>query len=70
MGLKTSASGEILRGATRLVEAGKIMPQFDHRHFTLETVCDAYRAIKTGPVAAKIVVDVKPRSTNRKCALA
>jgi NADPH:quinone reductase len=49
--------GEILREATRLVETGKIMPQLDHRHFTLETVCDGYRAIKTGPVAGKIVVD-------------
>ena len=47
-----------LREATRLVETGKIMPQLDHRHFTLETVCDGYRAIKTGPVAGKIVVDV------------
>jgi NADPH:quinone reductase-like Zn-dependent oxidoreductase len=41
-----------------LFEAGKIMPRLDHRHFTLETVCDAYRAIKSGPVAGKIVVDV------------
>ncbi len=50
--------GEILREATRLVEVGKIMPRLDHRHFTLETLCDAYRSIKTGPVAGKIVVDV------------
>jgi hypothetical protein len=34
------------------------MPRLDHRHFTLETVCDAHRAIKTGPVAGKIVLDV------------
>jgi len=46
--------GEILREATRLVEAGKIIPPLDHRHFTLATVRDAYRAIKTGPVAGKI----------------
>jgi hypothetical protein len=37
--------GEILREATKLVEAGKIMPELDHRHFNLVTVCDTYRAI-------------------------
>jgi NADPH:quinone reductase len=50
--------GEILREATKLVEAGKIMPELDHRHFNLVTVCDTYRAIKTRSVAGKIVVDV------------
>jgi len=33
----------------RLVEAGKIIPGSINRHFTL-TACDAYRAIKTGPL--------------------
>ena len=50
--------GEILRQATRLVEAGKIMHELDHRHFTLVRVCDAYWAIKTGLVPGKIVMDV------------
>jgi NADPH2:quinone reductase len=50
--------GKILRAATRLAEAGKIVPQLDPRQFTLETVCDAYRAITTGPVAGKLVVEV------------
>jgi len=54
--------GEILREATKLVEAGKIMPQLDPRHFTLETVCDAYRAIKAGLVDGKLVVDIDPLS--------
>ena len=49
---------EILGEATRLVEAAKIVPELDHRHFTLEAVCNAYRAIKTGPVTGKIVLDV------------
>jgi D-arabinose 1-dehydrogenase-like Zn-dependent alcohol dehydrogenase len=44
--------------ATRLVGVAKIVPRLDHRHFTLETVCNAYRAIKTGSVAGKIVLDV------------
>jgi len=50
--------GEILREATKLAEAGKIVPRLDRRRFTLETVGDAYRAIATGPAAGKIVVDV------------
>lgn len=50
--------GEILREATRLTEAGKIVPQLDPRRFTLDTAGDAYKAIKTGPVAGKVVVDI------------
>jgi NADPH:quinone reductase len=50
--------GEILGEATRLVEAAKIVPQLDHRHLTLGTVRDAYRAIKTRSVAGKLVLDV------------
>ena len=52
--------GEILREATRLAEAGKIVPRLDPRQFTLETVCDAYRALTAGPVAGKLVVAVDP----------
>ena len=50
--------GEILREAARLVEAGKVVPRIDPRRFTLETVGDAYQALKTGPAAGKIVVDI------------
>ena len=50
--------GEILREATRLVEAGKVAPIVDPRHFTLETACDAHRAITNRTAAGKIVVDV------------
>jgi NADPH:quinone reductase-like Zn-dependent oxidoreductase len=52
--------GEILREAARLVEAGKVVPRLDPRSFTLETVGEAYQALKTGPAAGKIVVDVGP----------
>ncbi|HEV2674961.1 MAG TPA: zinc-dependent alcohol dehydrogenase family protein [Aliidongia sp.] len=51
--------GEILREATRLVEAGKVAPQLDPRRFTLETVADAYQAIRNGGLAGKLVVDVR-----------
>ena len=50
--------GEILREATRLVEAGKVAPRVDPRHFTLSTAGEAYRALETGDAAGKIVVDI------------
>jgi NADPH2:quinone reductase len=50
--------GEIMREATRLVEAGKIVPRVDPRHFSLSSVGDAYRAIEAGDAAGKIVVDI------------
>jgi NADPH:quinone reductase-like Zn-dependent oxidoreductase len=50
--------GEILREATRLAEAGKIIPRLDRRQFTLETIGDAYQAVGTGSAAGKIVVTV------------
>jgi NADPH:quinone reductase len=50
--------GEILREATKLAEAGKIVPRLDPRHFSLETVDQAHAAIETGTAAGKIVVDL------------
>ena len=49
--------GEILREATRLVEAGKIMPILDPRQFTLETANEAHAAVGQGG-SGKIVVDI------------
>ena len=50
--------GEILREASRLVEAGKIVPRLDPRHFSLETIGQAHAAIENGTAAGKIVIDV------------
>lgn len=50
--------GEILREATWLVEAGKVVPRVDPRHFALSGVDDAYRAVEAGDGAGKIVVDI------------
>jgi len=50
--------GEIMREATRLVEAGKVIPRVDPRNFTLSSVDDAYRAIEANDAAGKIVVDI------------
>jgi len=51
--------GEIMREATRLVEAGKVVPRVDPRHFALSSVADAYRAIEANDAAGKIVVDIE-----------
>jgi NADPH2:quinone reductase len=50
--------GEILREATRLVEAGKVLPRLDPRRFTLETIDDAHAAITGRSAAGKIVVEI------------
>jgi NADPH2:quinone reductase len=50
--------GVILEQAARLAEAGKVVPLVDPRLFTLETVCDAYRAIEAGTARGKLVVEI------------
>ncbi len=50
--------GEIMREATRLCEMGKLTPKVDARRFTLETACDAYRAIEARDNDGKLVVDI------------
>jgi NADPH:quinone reductase-like Zn-dependent oxidoreductase len=50
--------GEILREATKLVEAGKIVPRLDPRRFGLDTIRQAHAAIESGTAAGKIVVDI------------
>ena len=50
--------GEILREATRLSEAGQLVPKLDPRRFTLGTVGDAYAAIEARATDGKLVVDL------------
>jgi NADPH:quinone reductase len=57
--------GEILREATRLAEAGKIVPKLDHRRFTLETIADAYDAVRTRKAAGKIIIDLETPLSSR-----
>lgn len=47
-----------MREATRLVEAGKLVPRVDPRNFTLSSVGDAHRAIEANDAAGKIVVNI------------
>jgi NADPH:quinone reductase len=49
--------GEILEAAARLVEAGNIRPHLDPRRFTLESVGEAYVALKNRTTRGKLVVD-------------
>jgi NADPH:quinone reductase len=51
--------GDILREATRLIEAGKLAPRVDPRRFALSAVGEAYRALESGATAGKIVVDIR-----------
>jgi NADPH:quinone reductase-like Zn-dependent oxidoreductase len=57
-GVGRAHHGEILREATRLAEAGKIVPHVDPRRFALAAVDEAYRAMQTRSAAGKIVIDV------------
>jgi NADPH:quinone reductase-like Zn-dependent oxidoreductase len=50
--------GDILRQATRLVEAGQLSPRVDPRRFTLDTLNDAYQAVAEGGLQAKVVIDI------------
>ncbi len=50
--------GEIMREATRLIEAGKLVPLVDTRRFMLETVGDAYALIRDRAAKGKLIVDV------------
>jgi NADPH2:quinone reductase len=50
--------GEILREATRLVEAGHVKPVLDPRHFNFDSVADAYHAAEHRTAAGKVVIDI------------
>jgi NADPH:quinone reductase-like Zn-dependent oxidoreductase len=47
-----------VREATKLIEAGKIVPRLDPRHFSLDTIEQAHAAIEGGTATGKIVVDI------------
>lgn len=51
--------GDILKAATRLVEAGHVRPHLDQRRFTLESVREAYEALASRTARGRLVVDVE-----------
>ncbi len=50
--------GEIMRDATQLIEAGKLVPLVDERRFSLETAMDAHALVESGRALGKVVVEV------------
>jgi NADPH:quinone reductase len=50
--------GQIMMEATRLAEAGKLVPLLDSRRFTVENVDGAYALIRDRAAKGKLVVDV------------
>lgn len=50
--------GEILRRIAELSDAGLLTPLVDPRHFTFETIGEAYGVVETGTSRGKVVVDV------------
>lgn len=50
--------GAILREATRLAEAGQLMPKLDPRTFDLPTAAEAHALIETRGAEGKLVIDV------------
>ncbi|HEY6374855.1 MAG TPA: zinc-dependent alcohol dehydrogenase family protein [Edaphobacter sp.] len=50
--------GEIMREATRLVEAGRLTPLVDERRFALDTALAAHELVESGKALAKVVVDI------------
>ena len=50
--------GEIMREATKLVEAEKLKPLVDERRFTLETVMEAHALVESGKGMGKVVVEI------------
>ena len=50
--------GEILREATKLVEAGKVIPLVDDKNYTLATVAEAYDAQEQRTANGKVVISI------------
>jgi NADPH2:quinone reductase len=50
--------GEILREATKLIEAGKIIPRLDPRHFNFETIDQAHALVESRAAAGKVVIEI------------
>ncbi len=54
-----AAHGRILEAATKLAEAGQLVPRLDPREFTLASADQAHAVITTGKPTGKVVVSVR-----------
>jgi NADPH2:quinone reductase len=50
--------GEIMQEATKLAEAGKLVPLVDERRFTLATAMEAHSLVESGKALGKVVIDI------------
>jgi len=57
-GARRAHHGEILKEASRLVEAGLLLPRLDARRFSLDTALQAHELVEQGKAKGKVVVDV------------
>ena len=57
-GERRAHHGEMLREATRIVEADQLKPRMDTRRFDLQSAELAYEALTNGTAGGKIVVDI------------
>jgi len=57
-GERRAHHGEMLREATRIVEADQLKPRMDMRRFDLQSAELAYEALTNGTAGGKIVVDI------------
>jgi NADPH:quinone reductase-like Zn-dependent oxidoreductase len=57
-GIGRTHHGEILRAATRLAEAGQLVPRLDPRRFALGDIEAAHRAVADTSARGKIVVEI------------
>jgi NADPH:quinone reductase-like Zn-dependent oxidoreductase len=50
--------GQILREAAQLIEAGKLKPLVDPRHFTLQNAEAAHELLMSGAAQGRLVVEI------------
>lgn len=50
--------GEILQQATKLVEAGLVIPRLDPRRFTFDTIEEAHASVERRDAGGKVVVEI------------
>ncbi|MBL0741955.1 zinc-dependent alcohol dehydrogenase family protein [Chryseolinea lacunae] len=57
-GKQRAHHGHILKQATALIEAGKIVPLVDERHYDLETAANAYATMANRTAKGKVVIEL------------
>jgi NADPH2:quinone reductase len=53
-----AAHGELLAKVSAIVEAGKLRPLIDTRHFTLERISEAHKLLESGAAHGKVIISI------------